>query len=187
MRKLILVKHAPPLVVPGVPPEQWTLSEKGRDLCTPLADTLAGHTPSVVVSSEEPKASETAQLVAARLGVSWHSAPGLHEHDRSDVPHMRSGEFISMMELMFRRPDDAVLGRETANQARSRFEDAVSKLLEQHREGNVAVVSHGTVIALLLKERDPRGAFGVWRAMGLPSFAVLSLPDLKLLKTVDRV
>src|SRR5918993_933764 len=120
MRKLILVKHAPPEVVPDLPPEQWTLSEKGRGLCAPLADALAAQAPSTIVCSEEPKAAETARLVAERLGVPWHTAPGLHEHDRSNVPHMRSGEFISMMELLFRKPAELVLGRETAEPERSR-------------------------------------------------------------------
>jgi broad specificity phosphatase PhoE len=186
-RKLILVKHAPPEVVPDVPPEQWTLSEKGRALSVPLAGRLAAHAPAVIVSSEEPKAAETARLVAERLGVPWRTAPGLHEHDRSNVPHMRSGEFISSMELFFRRPGDLVLGRETANQARDRFEAAVQEIVDGHDDGNITIVSHGTVIALMLEGRDSRGGFATWRAMGLPSFAVLSLPEMTLVETVDRV
>jgi broad specificity phosphatase PhoE len=187
MRKLILIKHAPPDVVPGVPPEQWVLSAKGRDLCTPLAEGLATHQPAVIVSSEEPKAAETARLVAERLNVPWHTAPGLHEHHRRNVPHMRSGEFISMMELFFRRPRDLVLGEETADQARARFETAVERVLGEHRDGNVAVVSHGTVIALLLSDQTNRGPFQTWRGMGLPSFAVLGAADMTLLDAVDRV
>jgi broad specificity phosphatase PhoE len=186
-RKLMLVKHAPPEVVPEVPSEQWTLSEKGRALCAPLADQLAAHAPAVIVSSEEPKAAETARLVAERLGVPWHTAPGLHEHDRSNVPHMRSGEFISMMELFFRRPGELTLGRETANQARDRFEAAVQDVVDGQDDGNIAVVSHGTVIALMLEGRDARGGFATWRAMGLPSFAALSLPEMTLLNTADRL
>ena len=187
MRKLILVKHAPPEVMPEVPSEQWVLSAKGRDLCAPLADQLAAHEPAVIVSSEEPKAAETARLVAERLNVPWRTAPALHEHDRSNVPHMRSGEFISMMELFFRRRGELVLGRETAEAARGRFEAAVQGVLGEHPAGNVAIVSHGTVIALLLSDQTNRGAFQTWRGMGLPSFAVLSAPDMKLLATVDRV
>lgn len=187
MRKLILVKHAPPEIVPGVSPERWLLSAKGRDLCAPLADALAPHAPAAIVSSEEPKAAETARLVAERLGVPCHTAPGLHEHDRSDVPHMRSGEFISMMELFFRRPGELVLGRETAEQAGRRFDAAVAEVMARHEAGNVAVVSHGTVIALFLQERDRRDAFAVWRAMGLPSFAVLAMPELSVVETVDRL
>lgn len=187
MRKLILVKHAPPEVVPETPSEKWTLSEKGRTLCVPLAERLAAHAPAVIVSSEEPKAAETAQLVAERLGVPWRTAPGLHEHDRSNVPHMRSGEFISMMELFFRKPAELVLGRETANQALARIEAAVREVVEANPEGNVAVISHGTVIALLLGGRSRRTPFEVWRAMGLPSFATVLLPKWELQDSVDRI
>ena len=188
-RKLILVKHAPPEVVPGVPPERWTLSEKGRGLCVPLAERLEPHAPAVVVSSEEPKAAETAQLVAERLGVPWRTAPGLHEHDRSNVPHLRSGEFISMVELFFRRPTELVLGRETADAARGRFESAVARVVGEQSDGNVAVVSHGTVIALLLGggARGGRTPFEIWRAMGLPSYAILNPGGMELLERVDRV
>jgi broad specificity phosphatase PhoE len=186
-RKLILVKHAPPEVVPDVPSEKWVLSDRGRVLCEPLADHLAAHSPAVIVSSEEPKAAETARLVAERLGVPWRTAPGLHEHDRSNVPHLRSGEFISMVELLFRKPSELVLGRETAEQARDRFEAAVQEAVDGQDEGNIAVVSHGTVISLMLEGRASRGGFATWRAMGLPSFAVLSLPEMSLIETVDRV
>jgi broad specificity phosphatase PhoE len=187
MRKLILVKHAPPEVLPDVPPAKWALSAKGRDACALLAERLASHAPAVIVSSEEPKAAETARLVAERLNVPWRTAPGLHEHDRSNVPHMRSGEFISMVELFFRRPRELVLGRETAEQARDRFEAAVQLVVDEQDEGNVAVVSHGTVIALMLEGRDSRGGFATWRAMGLPSFAVLSLPEMTLIQNADRL
>ena len=147
MPKLILIKHASPLVVPGKPPEQWRLSDQGRESCGPLAEKLRGHQPAVVVSSVEPKAIETAEFVAASLGVSHHTAPGLHEHDRSNVPHMRSGEFISMMELFFRRPDELVLGKETASEALARFSKAVDAVVSQHADQTIAIVSHGTVIA----------------------------------------
>ena len=187
MRKLILVKHAPPAVVPDVPPEQWTLSENGRGLCAPLADALSLHAPSVIVSSEEPKAAETARIVADRLGVEWHTAAGLHEHDRSNVPHMRSGEFISMMELFFRRPGELVLGRETAEQASKRFETAVNAAVDQHSEGNIAIVSHGTVIALWLGAQCKRNAYDLWRRMKLPSLAIVKSPGNALEQLIEQV
>jgi broad specificity phosphatase PhoE len=186
LRKLILVKHAAPEVIPGLPPEQWTLSEKGRVACVPLADRLAGHELTRIVSSEEPKAAETARLVAERLNVPWRTAPGLHEHDRSNVPHMRSGEFISMMELFFRRPDELVLGRETANQAKQRFKVAMQRVIEQDA-GSIAIVSHGTVIALLLRGDDPGGAYRLWRGMALPSYVAVSLPDFEVQEAADRI
>src|SRR2546429_5253264 len=100
MPKLILIKHAQPLIDATKPPEKWRLGEMGRQSCNALADAIAPHQPSIIISSQEPKASETADLVAAKLNLPHETAPDLHEHDRSNVPHMRSGEFISMIELM---------------------------------------------------------------------------------------
>jgi broad specificity phosphatase PhoE len=182
MRKLIMVKHASPLVVPGIAPERWQLSERGRESCTTLGDRLRPHAPVVIVSSIEPKAVETAELVAGRLGIPHESAAGLHEHDRSNVPHLRSSEFISSMELFFRRPDELVLGRETATQAESRFAAAIDDVLKERPEGNVAVVTHGTVIALFLARHCDKPAFRLWRELGLPSFAVLEVPDYRLIE-----
>src|SRR5688500_8684089 len=177
MRKLILVKHASPKGEEGLPPEKWPLSEEGKAKCEVLARELAPLGPSVVVSSDEMKAEETGRITAERLGVPHHTAPDLHEHDRSNVPQLRSAEFISLIELLFRRPNDLVLGKETAVAALSRFESALDEVVMEQAAGNVAVVSHGTVIALLLEKLDPkRRGFDVWRAMKLPSYAVLSLP-----------
>ena len=190
MRQLILIKHAAPEVDPDVPPERWRLSDKGCAACVPLAASLLTFKPSVIVSSEEAKASETAQLVADELGVPWETAPGLHEHDRSNVPHMRSAEFISTMELVFRKPQQLVLGRETATGALKRFRNALDDVLERHPQdrGAVAVVSHGTVIALLLAAQDPRqNGFELWRRMQLPSYAVLDLPDFRVSRVVEKV
>ena len=187
MRKLILIKHAAPLVVPGTPTAKWKLSDKGRESCAPLAEALRAHAPAVVVASEEPKAAETAEIVARRLGVPVETAPGLHEHDRSNVPHMRSGEFISHVELFFRRPTERVLGRESAVQAGDRFESAVNAVLAKHVDGNVAVVAHGTVIALLAAEHSDHYGFELWREMGLPSFVVFDLPGFTLSEMVAKI
>ena len=185
MRKLILIKHASPLVIPGAPAQEWKLSDKGKESCIPLAEGLREHAPAVIVASEEPKARETAEIIALRLGIRFEAAPNLHEHDRSNVPHMRSGEFISHMEVFFRKRHERVLGRETAREADDRFAAAVDDVLAEHPQGNVAIVAHGTVIALFLCRHGGKKPFELWREMGLPSFAVLSLPDFQI-TTVTR-
>jgi broad specificity phosphatase PhoE len=186
--KLILVKHAAPDVVPGVSSEQWRLSEQGRASCTALAEVLREHQPSVIISSEEPKARETAELVARELGVPTSAASGLHEHDRRGVPHMRSGEFISHVELMLRRRDDRVLGHESADEALRRFRGALRDVLAKHPEETVVIVSHGTVIALYIAEHtEDHTAFELWRKLGLPSFVVLSRPELRVEAIVERI
>src|SRR5689334_15329248 len=106
MRKLLLIKHAAPLVDPTKSSEHWHLSDKGKESCAALADALKPQDPAVIIASEEPKARETAAEIASRLSVPTQTAKDLHEHDRSNVPHMRSGEFISHMELFFRKPTE---------------------------------------------------------------------------------
>ena len=187
MPKLILIKHAAPEVVPSVPPEQWHLSGKGRASCETLAEMLRPHGPKIIISSTEPKAVETAEAVAEKLGIGHQIAPDLHEHDRSNVPHMRSSDFISAVEWFFRKPDELVLGRETARQAEERFSRAVQNVLRDHSSDDIAVSSHGTVIALLLARHSDRKAFQLWRELGLPSFAVMETSPLKLLSVTARI
>ena len=187
MRKLILIKHAAPAVVPDVPADRWVLSEAGRRRCTPLAEAVRPHAPAVVVSSLEPKAAETGEVVAARLGVPFETAEGLHEHDRGNVPHLRSRDFISMMELFFRKPGGLVLGRETADEATGRFAAAVERVLAKHQEGNVAVVSHGTVIALFVARHGGGRPFDLWRRLGLPSFVVMAAPGYGVEAAADSI
>jgi broad specificity phosphatase PhoE len=188
MRTLILIKHASPQVVPGAPPETWKLSEQGRQSCLPLAESLRAHSPGVIISSIEPKAIETAQIVAQALQIPTHTASGLQEHDRSNVPHMRSSEFIASMELFFRRPRELVLGQETADAALNRFEQAVQGVLEQYASHDtIAIVSHGTVIALLLAKHTNKSAFHLWREWGLPSFAVVEIPSYAIKEVVPKI
>jgi broad specificity phosphatase PhoE len=182
MSKLILIKHAKPLVDSQKPAESWKLSDDGRSAARLLAMQLTSQGLSIVVSSDEPKASETAQILASELKLSAQSHPDLHEHDRSNVPHMRSGEFISHVELLFRRPHEVVLGQESAAEALERFQRAIDEIVAKHPERNIAVVSHGTVIALFIEKHSDRNGFAIWREMSLPSFAVFGIPQMKLLE-----
>jgi 2,3-bisphosphoglycerate-dependent phosphoglycerate mutase len=188
MQKLILIKHAPPEVNPALSSEQWHLGAKGRTVCGPLAERVKTYAPTQIVSSTEPKAVETAQELSRHLKIPMRTQAGLEEHDRRDVPHMRSGEFIAMMELLFRKPSELVLGNETADEALARFEAAVQNVLSQTKDQTPAIVTHGTVMALLLAQHNPdRKAFELWRQLGLPSFVTVTTPNFAIEQVVQRV
>ena len=187
MRKLILIKHARPQMIDSVPPHEWRLSEEGRLACAALADVVRQHDPVVIVSSQEPKAQETGRLVAEALGKPMETAAGLAEHDRSNVPMMRSSEFLSALAMFFKQPNRRVLGRETADEAAGRFERAIEAVLARHPEGNVAVVTHGTVLALFASENGAGDPFLLYRQLGLPSVVVFSIPDYRVLEKLERI
>ena len=187
MRQLILVKHSQPEIVTALPAAQWRLSDAGRRRCAALADRLAAYQPAAIVASREPKAEETAQIAAERLRLHHTTAAGLHEHDRSNVGWSSAEDFEAAVARFFAHPSELVFGRETADQARARFAAAVDAAVAAHPHGNLVVVAHGTVIALLVAVRAGIEPLSLWRRLGLPSFVVLSLPDMALLEVVEDI
>jgi broad specificity phosphatase PhoE len=157
-----------PVVEPRTPPSGWRLSEKGRLQSGVLAEKLKEYGLGCLVASEEPKATETAEIVGQHLGLSWGVAPGLQEHDRTGAAFGTQNEFESAARTFFENPGSPVWGNETAEQARARFTDAVRAVIEKRPEGNLALVAHGTVITL---SHVPRGL-----ARPRPALFLCSIP-----------
>jgi broad specificity phosphatase PhoE len=184
---LILVKHSLPEIDPTRPANQWHLSEAGRLRCTALAERLAFYRTDVIVSSLEPKAVETARSVATSLDVPFETAIDLHEHDRSNVPHMSADRFLKTAARLFDEPERVVFGAESAVEAQRRFARAMSRVEAQHAGHNVAIISHGTVISLFAARHNTLDSRELWQRLGLPSFIVMSLPDMKLIEIVETI
>ena len=174
------MKHSEPILEPGVPPNRWRLSERGRSRSVLLGERLAQYGPEVVVSSGEPKAVETAGIAAGRLGIGCSVYPGLHEHDRTNVPFLGDEEFGRAARGFFENQDRLVWGNETAEAAGGRFEGAVRGVLGEWQEEVVVMVAHGTVISLLVARHNDIDAHELWRSLGLPSFCVLAVPGFEL-------
>jgi broad specificity phosphatase PhoE len=179
-RTLVLVKHAMPVIEPHAPPSGWRLSEEGRLQSVALAKRLEGYGLERVVTSEEPKAAETAEIVAEHLGLAWTSASGLHEHDRTGATFGTREDFELAAKTFFDNPGRLVWGNETAEQARARFASSVRAVLEEYPKGNLPLVAHGTVNTLFLAQHGDFDAFDFWCRLGLPSFYALSLPRFGL-------
>lgn len=187
MNKLILVKHSLPEILPEIPASEWHLSVEGRQRCQVLADELAGHDPDLIFSSSEPKAQETAQIIAQQLVKPLFIVPGLHEHERKTVRFTNEEQFEASVKEFFEQPDALVFGEETAAQSLNRFSNAVYQLISQNRDQNLVVVSHGTVITLFVAANCGIEPFPFWSRLDLPSFVVLSLPDLVVLSTTQTL
>jgi broad specificity phosphatase PhoE len=187
MQHLILVKHSMPEVDPAVPAHQWTLSAEGRRRCDSLAVALMAYHPAAVVCSAEPKAGATAALVAARLGLGYEVAAGLHEQERRTSKYLPTAEFEATMEQLFAQPRNLVFGEETARQAQDRFSSAVESVMARYPKETVIIVAHGTVIALFAARHTGIDPFPLWRRLGLPSFAAFEVPEYRLVAILDAV
>jgi broad specificity phosphatase PhoE len=186
-RHLILVKHSQPQIIHNLPAAQWHLSDEGRRRNAVLAERLAAYQPAAVVASREPKAMETGYTVASILNTPFTTAESLHEHDRSDIVWLGTDDFEAAVARFFAHPTELVFGRETADQACERFTAAVDAAIAVHPSGNLVIVAHGTVIALLVAARAGVEPLPLWRRLGLPSFVVLELPDMAIVEVVEQI
>ncbi len=187
MKNIILVKHSIPEIVSTVPAKEWRLSQSGQIRCVALAEKLESFSPDVIISSIEPKAIETAQIITEKFNKQFSMADGLQEHDRTSVGLLEKREFESKVKDFFDKPEILVFGRETASQALARFSKALSFIEAAYPDKNIVIVAHGTVITLFVSRFNTVEAFSFWKNLDLPSFVVLSLPSHKLVKLVEGV
>ena len=188
MSRLILIKHASPEFVTSRPADEWHLSAAGRARCQRLAERLRPFAPDVIVTSDEPKARETGEIVAQILRLPAHTQPGLHEHRRRTVPWYDDYDVLKRLILtLFDKPDMVVHGEETANAAYDRFGAAVDEVIAQYPEQTVAISTHGTVMSLFAQHRAGVDPKPLWESLQLPSFIIFHLPSFAIESVVPDV
>ncbi len=177
-RKLILIRHSAVVQNPDVPSYMWQLSENGRLLSHTLAPKIAPHHPTQIITSTEAKAIETGQIIANELGIPCQSAPGLHEHERTNTPYFPTKEaFQAAVSRFFQQPDELVMGEETAVNAQTRFITAVNTVMTTHPTGSIAIVTHGTVLTLFTAYHLPKlEPVTFWENLTLPCAFVTTWP-----------
>jgi 2,3-bisphosphoglycerate-dependent phosphoglycerate mutase len=174
-KHLILVKHSLPRIVETLPASEWTLSEEGRTRAERLAEQLRSFEPEIIISSEESKAKETAEIVGRLLQLEVQVVPDLYEHDRSNISYLSQEQFRTSVREFFQRPNELIFGKETADQSHARFYQAVHSILNEHRNKTIVIVSHGTVISLFVSRLTGSSDFELWNMLGLPSFIAMDL------------
>jgi broad specificity phosphatase PhoE len=140
-----------------------------------------------VVSSDELKALETGAILADSLGLPCRSALGLQEHRRETGKIVDRETFMSQVANLFACPDEVVFGLESANQALTRFSEAIQSVMDSCLEPSVAIVSHGTVMSLYYGAVTGLDPYQFWSQLGLPGFYTVSWPDRVLQSLVNDV
>lgn len=187
MKPLLLVKHSLPDMQADLPAREWVLSAEGRNRAERLAKLLEQYRPEAVISSVEPKAFQTAEVIAKGLSLSVHVFDGLHEHDRSNAPFYSPEEFQSLVREFFARPAELVFGAETAVQALGRFQAAVQTVRGHFPDQTITLVAHGTVIALFVEDLTRCNGYELWCQLGLPALVVLDVESRHLLETIPVI
>jgi broad specificity phosphatase PhoE len=150
MTSVFFVTHPEVVVDCLIPVPQWKLSRRGVARVQRMLEQAWVADIGYIVASAERKALDTAELLAAHLALSYDTRAELGENDRSATGYLPRKEFEATADLFFEHPDRSVKGWEPARVAQARIVGAIDGILEEAPPGNVAVIAHGGVGALLL-------------------------------------
>jgi broad specificity phosphatase PhoE len=187
MDSLLLIRHSLPDIKPEIPASEWMLSPVGRERCNSLTGLLKSYTPMKVVTSTEMKAFQTGAILAKSLDMPVSTFENLHEHKRDPNDYEDQVGFEQCMSEFFSHPNELIFGNETAQQALERFSGALESVMSLYPDGNIAVVTHGTVLALWSARLTGEEPYSFWKKLGMPALLVFSRPELKLLELINHV
>lgn len=132
------------------------LNETGREQARDAVMTVRSRPWDAVVSSPLRRARETAQIIAAGLGVELGAAyPELAERDYGALEGTPSAEAIE------RWPHRDYPGAETLAAVATRGEAALTRIAADFPGGSVLVVCHGTIIRYTLARLAGRAVPGI--------------------------
>ncbi len=145
----LYLSHPQVKIDPAVPVPDWGLSDLGRERTEAMAGKpwILGYRR--VVSSTERKAIETAEILAARLGMPVDIRQSMHENDRTATGFLPPPEFEATADLFFRHAEESIRGWERAVDAQARIIGAVARAIAEAPETPTIFVGHGGVGTLL--------------------------------------
>ena len=181
VRRIVLVRHAKPMIEENVPSAQWKLSPEGAKAAARLAERLREFQFSRIDSSPEPKAVGTAQAIAARLGLAMAIDDGLAEHSRKNVGFKTREEIEAGIAALFANPGRLVFGDETADACFERFEAALVRQLATGT-GDVIAATHGTILTIYVARALGIAAMPFWRGLGPPCAIVLTEGEMRVIE-----
>jgi 2,3-bisphosphoglycerate-dependent phosphoglycerate mutase len=165
-------------VDPQVPPSQWRLSPDGIKDARELALRETWGDVNIVFHSPEPKAVETAKVIAEVIGASLRVEPDLREL-AMNTGFLTTEEFDRRVGAYLEGAiDDAF---EPYSEAQERIVTCVNRLVRQANGQSIALVSHGRILTVffsaILKKRL---GYVEWKSIRLPDLSVVDSDTWKV-------
>lgn len=179
MKMLYLVRHCQ---AEGQPPEA-SLTEKGSQQSVQLADFLKDRHVDFISSSPYIRAVKTIEPLAKDLGVAIHKEARLKERVLSLRPHP------DWLERLMRSFDDLSIsfdGGESSETAMIRGIQVIQEfLLSPYKSG--VFVTHGNLLALILKYYDPGFGFDQWKTLTNPDVFEFRFDHEQASPSIERI
>lgn len=131
------------------------LNAAGRVQAQLAADRLEGTHLDAIYASDLRRASETAEIIAARLGLPVKFDPRLREINQGEWEGQLVAEIQQKYtDLWHQRGEDALAlrppGGETVGEVAGRVTTALTEIAAQNPRGTLLIVSHGLALATVL-------------------------------------
>jgi len=174
---LYIVRHCEPAgQEPSAP-----LTERGKRQAKALCAFLARFDVERIVSSPFVRALESIQPLGARLGIGVETDSRLVERTLSTVP---IPDWRERLRESFQDLDLVIGGGESSRAAMERARSAVADVLD-HPAHRTVVVTHGNLMALMLKTFDASIGFEQWERLTYPD--VYSVTVSEMHSAVERI
>lgn len=168
-------------------PADTPLSDHGLRQAQAVAERIAREPIAGILSSDMPRAHQTAQAIARQTGHALHTTALLHERSFGDwrgLPY----DSLSIDPLTM---EGAPPGGESVAQFAQRCQQAFALALETHSalaSGPLVVVTHGLVIRQILQALPPAAhAQAEWPRMGNTSITILEAAAPHTLRRLNCV
>ncbi len=158
MTKVILVRHGQTLwnlVMKYQGHCDVALTEKGVEQAMLAAQRLASEKITAVYASDLGRALKTAECIAQKHNLLVTAVPELKEINFGEWEGLTyegaNSQWTEEMSLLFTHPDEVIIpGGETFREVKERATMALAKIVAQHPNETIVVVSHGGTIRTLL-------------------------------------
>lgn len=152
------------------------LTDEGMRQAEQLAKCLEDVSIQYIVSSPYDRAIHTIQPLAKKLHLSIHVDDRLKERILStiDIP-----DWMGKLRDAFVNMDLKFYGGESSREAMNRGVSVIKEAIERP-EKSIAIVTHGNLMALILKHFDDRFGFEEWKGLTNPDVYELNFTENRI-------
>lgn len=179
MKHIFLIRHCQ---AEGQAPDAM-LTGEGKKQALLLADVLDSFPIDRIISSPYTRAYDTITPLANRISVPVETHHDLQERvlSQDNLP-----DWLNKLKLTFDDLNLSYKGGESSLEAMKRGIAVVHEALDSHAK-HIVLVSHGNLIALLLKYYDEQIQFEHWQALTNPDVYELVFDDNCQLIRIERI
>jgi broad specificity phosphatase PhoE len=173
MSKIIFFRHAKTAI--DLKKKEWELSEEGKRETREMIQPEGFKGVDLIITSEEKKAIQTAEILNEKLQKEIIETMGLEELHRKGKMITSKQRYEEIVKKVLEEPQYRFQEWETSAEALKRFESAIKKLKEKYSEQTILIVSHGIVLTLYfgkLLDCSTKELFRRWKKLTFNAYGI---------------